>query len=331
MNIQKSNNPKVSIIIPVYKSAAYIDKCVGSLLAQQFSNWEAILIDDGSPDECGQICDNLAKKDPRFVVIHQSNQGQAAARNVGIDVSRGDYIMFLDSDDELGDCGTLIKKAVHLLEEVHDIDFLQFAHTWINIDGNETRLFNAFDYSSKQEIGQGYLENMITGVVWDKIYRKSCFDNLRFPTGQVFEDTWLMLELIPRLNHIVGIDLGEYRYILRNNSTTTGVFIPCKFMDRINTSLKELELTRIYDTSDNSIMQINQYVYLIEIILKYIRNDEYQLNAGQMCRLNNLRPSWLAIRTHRKSIYRGYLIKILLTKMLGFSTGMNLIRKIAHN
>lgn len=101
MDNSYNQKPKVSIIIPVYKSKDYIGNCIQSLLAQQFTDWEAILIDDGSPDECGVICDNLSKKDSRFIVIHQTNQGQAAARNVGIDVSRGDYIMFLDSDDEL--------------------------------------------------------------------------------------------------------------------------------------------------------------------------------------------------------------------------------------
>lgn len=225
----------------------------------------------------------------------------------------------------------MILNAVRHLGQNSGIDFLQFAHTWIDLQDKETRFFNAFDYSSKQEIGRGYLENMITGVVWDKIYRKSCFDNLRFPSGQVFEDTWLILELIPRLNHIVGIDLGEYRYILRKNSTTTGDLTPNKFQDRVITSLKELELTKVYDTSKSSIMQINQYVYLIELILKYIRNKEYQINDAIIHQLNNLRPSWLAIRTHAKNIHRGYLIKILLIKFLGFSYGMNLICKIAHN
>ena len=331
MDNSSNQKPKISIIIPVYKSKDYIGNCIQSLLSQQFTDWEAILIDDGSPDECGEICDNLSKKDSRFVVIHQPNQGQAAARNVGIDVSRGDYIMFLDSDDELGGGNTLILNAIRQLNQNRSIDFLQFAHTWIDLQDKETRFFNAFDYSSKQEIGQGYLENMITGVVWDKIYRKSCFDNLRFPTGQVFEDTWLILELIPRLNHIVGIDLGEYRYILRKNSTTTGDLTPSKFHDRVITSLKELELTKMYDTADISIMQINQYVYLIEFILKYKGKKGYNLNAKLIYELNKLRPSWLAIRSHAKNLHRGYLIKILFIKCLGFSYGMNLICKIAHN
>lgn len=226
---------------------------------------------------------------------------------------------------------SLIDSVVAYLDQAPDVDFLQFAHTWIDTDGNEKRFFNAFDYQSKQEIGAGYLENTITGVVWDKIYRKRCFDNLRFPTGQVFEDTWLVLELIPRMNHIVGIDLGEYRYILRNNSTTTGDITPRKFHDRVMTSLKELELTKTYDVSDNSIMQINQYIYLIEFILKYYGIKEYQLEAGHISRINRLRPSWLAIRSHIKGIYRGYAVKILLTKLFGFSRGMRIISAIAHS
>lgn len=102
MHKQSTTAPRVSVIVPVYKSEAFIENCLRSLLIQQFTDWEAILIDDGSPEECGRMCDDLSRKDSRFVVVHQPNQGQAAARNVGLDMSCGEYILFLDPDDELG-------------------------------------------------------------------------------------------------------------------------------------------------------------------------------------------------------------------------------------
>lgn len=91
--------PKFSIIVPVYKVEQYLDRCIQSILKQTFTDFEVILVDDGSPDNCGVICDNYAAKDDRIVVLHQINQGLSAARNNGLDIARGEYICFVDSDD----------------------------------------------------------------------------------------------------------------------------------------------------------------------------------------------------------------------------------------
>ena len=91
--------PELSIIVPVYKVEKYLPKCLDSILAQTFTDFELILIDDGSPDRCGDICDEYAAKDDRLIVIHQENKGVSAARNAGLDIARGEYIGFVDSDD----------------------------------------------------------------------------------------------------------------------------------------------------------------------------------------------------------------------------------------
>ena len=91
--------PLVSVIVPVYKTEKFIHRCIDSVLNQTYSNWEMILVDDGSPDACGQICDSYAEKDGRIHVIHQENQGLSAARNAGIKICKGEWIYFLDSDD----------------------------------------------------------------------------------------------------------------------------------------------------------------------------------------------------------------------------------------
>ena len=90
---------KISIIVPVYKVESYLSRCIDSILAQTYQNFELILIDDGSPDCCGEICDNYAKKDDRIIIIHKPNGGLSSARNVGLDLATGDYIGFVDSDD----------------------------------------------------------------------------------------------------------------------------------------------------------------------------------------------------------------------------------------
>ena len=91
--------PKISIIIPVYKVEEYLNRCLDSIIIQTFTDWECILIDDGTPDISGKICDEYVSKDNRFIVIHQENAGVSAARNAGLDIARGEYITFVDSDD----------------------------------------------------------------------------------------------------------------------------------------------------------------------------------------------------------------------------------------
>ena len=93
------NKPTISIIVPVYKVEPYIRQCVESVLGQTYSNFELILVDDGSPDSCGAICDEYAEKDSRVRVIHQENGGVSAARNAGLDIMKGEYVAFIDSDD----------------------------------------------------------------------------------------------------------------------------------------------------------------------------------------------------------------------------------------
>lgn len=91
--------PKISIIVPVYKAEPYLKKCIDSILNQTFKDFELILVDDGSPDRCGEICDEYALKDSRIKIIHKENGGQSSARNVGLDIAQGEYIGFVDSDD----------------------------------------------------------------------------------------------------------------------------------------------------------------------------------------------------------------------------------------
>ena len=115
--------PKVSIVVPMYGVEPFLNKCVDSLLAQSLHDIEIILVDDGSPDRCGEMCDEYAKRDKRVVVIHKSNGGLSDARNKGLDVAKGDYVMFVDSDDwiELETCSIIIGLAVK-----YEVDVVSF-------------------------------------------------------------------------------------------------------------------------------------------------------------------------------------------------------------
>ena len=132
------NMPKVSIIVPIYKAEKYLNRCIDSILAQTFTDWELLLIDDGSPDKSGDICDEYAKKDTRIRVFHKKNGGVSSARNLGLDNVQGEYVTFVDSDDWI-DVNTL--NVCFSQIEIDDLDFLQFSYT-----RNERKLGNVLDF-----------------------------------------------------------------------------------------------------------------------------------------------------------------------------------------
>ena len=178
---------KLSIIIPVYRVEDTLDKCVESVLKQDYDNMEIILVDDGSPDNCPQKCDDWARKDTRIRVIHKANGGLSDARNAALDIVQGDYITFVDSDDfiSLSTYGPLMDT----LSKRQDINILEYP-VFINyrstkqrkLDFTEETVYdNISDYWYK---GQAYLHS----YACNKIYRASLFEEIRFPRGIVFED-----------------------------------------------------------------------------------------------------------------------------------------------
>ncbi len=211
--IERKNdmNPKISIIVPVYNVEKYIHKCVDSILNQTFKDFELILIDDGSTDSSGKICDEYGELDERVIVIHKENGGQSTARNAGINIARGEYIGFVDSDDwiEVDMYKILYDTCVYndadmCLTGVNEVD-----------EGGIVR----YKYIPKDIIFSDILKR---AHPWNKLFRRELFlnNNLLFYEGKYYED----LELIPKLylkssKVSVAKDIG-YNYLRRSDSTT---------------------------------------------------------------------------------------------------------------
>ena len=177
--------PTFSIIVPVYKTKAYLNECVASVLAQSFRNFELILVDDGSPDECPQICDSYAQQDYRIRVIHKSNGGLSSARNAGLDVANGEYVLFLDSDD--------FWKHANLLSNIDDIIRLTKADAMIfgieHFDTNEQTFYPAwqkryseYDSSRKRNLADLMKQNFFVACACDKAIKREFVERhgLRF-------------------------------------------------------------------------------------------------------------------------------------------------------
>ena len=187
VNTEKSNEPLISVIVPVYKVEPYLRQCLDSILAQTYKNLEIILVDDGSPDNCPAICDEYAKKDSRVTVIHKENGGLGSARNAGLDICHGEYIGFVDSDDWL-DPDVYRAVADGLLKT--DLDMAVIGYKEFFDDGTEkTRDISAEgDIVTQAELlCEGRNINV---MVCNKIFRRKVWEKLRFPAGILFEDEY---------------------------------------------------------------------------------------------------------------------------------------------
>lgn len=212
--------PIISVIVPVYNVETYIHRCVDSILAQTFTNYELILVDDGSQDHCPAICDDYAEKDGRIHVIHQENGGLSAARNSGIDIAKGDYLTFVDSDDMIHPryLEVLINNIQKTGSEIGICQFVSFtdAIEWQSVEEYNETCITAVDACRKiyERISDGFLYVVACG----KIYSRSLFQNIRYPVGRLHEDQFVTYKLTYMANNVGVVNCPLYGY--RNNPTS---------------------------------------------------------------------------------------------------------------
>ena len=209
--------PKISVIVPVYKVEQYLDRCVESVVAQTFSDFELILVDDGSPDNCPKMCDDWEKKDERIIVIHQQNGGLSAARNAGIDWvfsnSDSEWITFIDSDDWVHTKYLEVLYRAVIDNEV-DISVCGFERTSgetpdVEEDALMPVLWIPEDF---------YVEKNTNAVIaWGKLYRKQFFVDIRYPVGKIHEDEFTTHKLLFKCERIAVINAPLYAYFINEN------------------------------------------------------------------------------------------------------------------
>lgn len=219
------DRPLISVIVPVYKVEQYLIKCVNSVIAQTYSNIEIILIDDGSPDKSGEICDSLAKQDHRIRVIHKSNGGLSSARNAGIDIAKGEYIGFVDSDDSIEPY--MYEELLNLINS-EKTKLAVCAVNYVFENGkklNKPLLGRNCTFDFDHAIIEMNTHRIFDMAAWSKLYHKSLFDNLRFPLGKLSEDYYIMFKIFDRAQSISYLDMPCYNYLQRRNSITRNIKI----------------------------------------------------------------------------------------------------------
>ena len=223
------NNPLISVIVPVYKVEPYLDRCVESVLAQDYTHFELILVDDGSPDRCGEMCDEWAKKDGRICVYHKRNGGQSSARNLGLDHAHGQYVSFIDSDDWVTRdyLSYLLSLFPEQCEAGTKCGFVACNHTIIrngrrtaNCDiGAETAIL-----TRKEAFNDVLFHGCMDVAPWGKLYLAEVFADLWYPEGRVFEDTWLFGDVLNRTDTVVFGNRQCYFYEMHGESTVNQGF-----------------------------------------------------------------------------------------------------------
>lgn len=220
---------KISVIVPVYKVEKYLGNCIDSILAQSFSDFELILVDDGSPDCCGGICDQYSEKDDRIRVVHQENLGLSGARNTGIELSVGEYITFIDSDDLVSPnyLEYLFSLLVDNEADISAIHFTcinsDFSFSSVSTDGQHTQ-FQYICFSNKECCLNLYKEDlgeMNTPIsAWGKLFKKSIIGDLRFPLGRIHEDEYFIPLVCYKASKIAVSNAKLYYYRIAPESIT---------------------------------------------------------------------------------------------------------------
>ena len=289
----KASKPLISVIVPIWNVEKYLDKCIDSIVKQTYTNLEIILVDDESPDNCPKMCDEWAKKDNRIKVIHKKNGGLSDARNAGIDISTGDYITFIDSDDyvELNYVKFLYN---NLIQNNADISmgkqYVRYPNKTLNTGSGNIYVVNPHDcfdmllYSEDFDVS-----------AWGKLYKKELFSDIRFPKGRIFEDAATTYKLIDKSKKVILNSQPIYNYIMRENSIINAEFKENKF-DLITSTFEMTDyISNKYPDLKQACERRNMYAYLstlAQLAKSKNKNKKY---------LNRLMTY---IRKNRKSILK---------------------------
>lgn len=277
--------PRLSIIVPIYNVEKYLSRCIESILNQTFKDFELILVNDGSTDNCKEICEKYKRMDSRIIVANKKNGGLSSARNLGIDISKGDYIGFVDSDDFID---------VHMYEillntiNAYDSDIVICDYYKVNeydIKKYEKMKSNNKDIKVENINNIDVIERIITRdikivVAWNKIYKRSLFDNLRYKEGVICEDEFLAHRIFYKCNKVSIINQKLYYYIQRKGSIINSPFSSKDFdkiyaiKDRVD-FLNEKKITNLIDKAEKSFMDYFVWNYFTGY--QRLENIEYEL------------------------------------------------------
>jgi len=278
-------NPCISIVVPVYNVEKYLDLCVRSIVAQSYPHLQIILVDDGSTDNSGKMCDEWAQRDSRISVIHQANRGLSGARNTGIEAATGEYLMFADSDDILSP--VLCQTLYDLIADA-DIAVCDPVHIFPNKPWSFQENGTSRTLSREEAICGVWYQTAFLPSAWGKLYRRFLFNNRTFTEGRLYEDIDLIHEVIYDANKVVYTSASLYGYVHRENSITTKAF-----------SVRDLDILIIAQklmsfAANKPALQAAAKAYAVTAALRVYLNAPRDLRS----------QAKLLLDTHAKAVYQ---------------------------
>ena len=323
--------PNISVIVPVYKVEPYLRRCIDSILGQTYTDFELILVDDGSPDNCPSICDEYAEKDSRVHVIHQENGGLSAARNAGIDWafdnSDSQWLSFIDSDDWVAKqhLELLYHAATMYNANISMCGFLQTQDTVELVCNTELPVLcspeEAYTRKGKE----------ISAFAWGRLFRKKCFDNHRFLAGKLFEDTYLIYKILFEQKSIAVIEQPLYYYYINEDGIVRSAWTKKKIDDLYDAIEEQIQFfgNNGYSVAEN--IQIRNYLCGIDTLyrtlsqnrqnnkslltlLKKKKRKNFRYFAKRLD-INNEMDAWVLTRIYPKTMWFYWHGKALLSKL----------------
>ena len=271
----------ISVIVPIYMVEKYLKRCVNSLLAQSYSDFELILVDDGSPDNCGNICEEYAAKDKRIRVIHKENGGLSDARNAGLRIAKGEYIAFVDSDDWVATnyLETLLK-VIELTDS--DICECEVLKTKGEIEKYKKSDEQYTSYSSEKALELLICDRILHQYVWNKLYKRSCLKGIPFAVGKINEDEFWTYQVFGNARRITKISNVLYYYFQRGSSIM-GNHYNLKRLDALEAkSLRQQYIEEKFPalTEVSKINLFESCIYSGQMTLKFLEKNEKKQAKG---------------------------------------------------
>lgn len=236
-------NPLISVIVPIYNVEEYLNRCVESIVNQTYQNLEIILVDDGSPDKCPQMCDEWACKDSRIKVIHKENGGLSDARNAGMKIATGEYIAFVDSDDLVSYTFSedLLNAILTTKSDLSACDVENFIDD-TDVNFSEGAVGEVASYTSEQALSQLIKGQGFRAVAWNKLYHSSLLKGESFEFGKFHEDEFFTYRILDKCKRLAYINVPLYKYRQREGSIMS--VRSDRHLDMLEAGLQRLDLLK---------------------------------------------------------------------------------------
>lgn len=318
----------VSVIVPIYNVERYLNRCINSIINQSYQNLEIILVDDGSPDNCPQICDEWKKRDRRIKVFHKRNGGLSDARNCGLEQATGEYIAFVDSDDYIGK--TMYETMITAIEKTgSNLACCGRFYKSFNGEKKSRCLEHQVVMSDYEAIHELLNNGCVEEAVWDKLYRKELWNELRFPLNEINEDIVVMPELIRRSKQVVHVALPFYYYCYNENSITKSGYnskkdVMFKHLEELTKYIKEY-----YSTEINTVDVIKARYAMTTLFSIVLADEKEKFSVSYRKYIDILRNSYMEM-LKCKNFMRKQKIEALLLIMGVYKPIWTIKKKVAH-